>query len=120
MGGERFDQAIPESYLFGENADLNWLGNRPIAVSNVYLFTSLGAISRFPVRSTFFQFPYLPPKNSEPTKTLKSLVNIRKESVKFVKAEGEEKGYNIEVSEIECNFDPRLICSVFSLFSTLI
>lgn len=32
MGGERFDQAIPESYLFGENADLNWLGTKPIAV----------------------------------------------------------------------------------------
>lgn len=47
------------------------------------------------------KFPYLPPKSSEPTKTLKSLVNIRKESVKFVKAEGEEKGsYNIEVSLI--------------------
>lgn len=33
MGGERFDQAIPESYLFGENPDLNWLGSKPIAVS---------------------------------------------------------------------------------------
>lgn len=33
MGGERFDQAIPESYLFGENADLNWLGAKPISVS---------------------------------------------------------------------------------------
>lgn len=32
MGGERFDQAIPESYLFGENCDLNWLGSKPIAV----------------------------------------------------------------------------------------
>lgn len=41
------------------------------------------------------QFPYLPPKNS-PTKTLKSLVNIRKESVKFVKTDSDEKGYNIE------------------------
>lgn len=33
MGGERFDQATPESYLFGENADLNWLGSKPISVS---------------------------------------------------------------------------------------
>lgn len=47
------------------------------------------------------QFPYLPPKSSEPTKTLKSLVNIRKESVKFVKSDGEEKGYNIEVSKVK-------------------
>lgn len=37
MGGERFDQAIPESYLFGENADLNWLGSKPIAVRNFQL-----------------------------------------------------------------------------------
>lgn len=32
-----------------------------------------------------FQFPYPPPQANEPTKTLKSLVNIRKESVRFVK-----------------------------------
>lgn len=36
-----------------------------------------------------FQFPYPPPQASEPTKTLKSLVNIRKESVRFVKAPAE-------------------------------
>uniref|UniRef100_A0A1B0G8R5 RING-type E3 ubiquitin transferase n=1 Tax=Glossina morsitans morsitans TaxID=37546 RepID=A0A1B0G8R5_GLOMM len=62
MGGERFDTPQPESYLFGENADLNFLGNRPTA------------------------FPYPPPQANEPTKTLKSLVNIRKESVRFVRA----------------------------------
>lgn len=33
MGGERFDTPQPESYLFGENGDLNFLGNRPTAVS---------------------------------------------------------------------------------------
>lgn len=33
MGGERFDTPQPESYLFGENVDLNFLGNRPTAVS---------------------------------------------------------------------------------------
>lgn len=33
-----------------------------------------------------FQFPYPPPQANEPTKTLKSLVNIRKETVRFVKA----------------------------------
>lgn len=62
MGGERFDTPQPEAYLFGENADLNFLGSRPTA------------------------FPYPPPQANEPTKTLKSLVNIRKESVRFVKA----------------------------------
>lgn len=94
MGGERFDQAVPESYLFGENADLNWLGSKPIAVRNFQLVTSRFSRS---IHFSIQQFPYLPPKNSEPTKTLKSLVNIRKESVKFVKSDGEEKGYNVEV-----------------------
>lgn len=32
MGGEKFDSAHPEGYLFGENSDLNFLGNRPVAV----------------------------------------------------------------------------------------
>ncbi|XP_077293165.1 mahogunin ring finger 1 isoform X2 [Arctopsyche grandis] len=61
MGGERFDTPQPEAYLFGENADLNFLGSRPTP------------------------FPYPPPQANEPTKTLKSLVNIRKESLRFVR-----------------------------------
>ncbi|XP_063225764.1 E3 ubiquitin-protein ligase MGRN1 isoform X2 [Bacillus rossius redtenbacheri] len=61
MGGERFDTPQPESYLFGENVDLNFLGSRPTP------------------------FPYPPPQANEPTKTLKSLVNIRKESLRFVR-----------------------------------
>lgn len=32
MGGERFDTPQPESYLFGENTDLNFLGSRPTPV----------------------------------------------------------------------------------------
>lgn len=31
------------------------------------------------------QFPYPPPQSNEPTKTLKSLINIRKESLRFVR-----------------------------------
>lgn len=62
MGGERFDTPQPEAYLFGENADLNFLGSRPTP------------------------FPYPPPQASEPTKILKSWVNIRKESLRMVKA----------------------------------
>jgi len=31
------------------------------------------------------QFPYPAPQSNEPTKTLKALINIRKESIKFVK-----------------------------------
>lgn len=33
MGGEKFDTPQPEAYLFGENADLNFLGSRPAPVS---------------------------------------------------------------------------------------
>lgn len=35
MGGERFDTPQPESYLFGENSDLNFLGSRPTPVSRI-------------------------------------------------------------------------------------
>ncbi|XP_038068164.1 probable E3 ubiquitin-protein ligase MGRN1 [Patiria miniata] len=68
MGGQRFDTPQPEAYLFGENSDLNYLSSRPAP----------------------FPYPHLQP--SEPTKTLKSLVNIRKDSLKLIKAvrEGEE------------------------------
>lgn len=38
MGGERFDTPQPESYLFGENSDLNFLGSRPTPVN---IFCSL-------------------------------------------------------------------------------
>ncbi|KAL0128433.1 hypothetical protein PUN28_003602 [Cardiocondyla obscurior] len=61
MGGERFDTPQPEAYLFGENDDLNFLGSRPTP------------------------FPYPPPQANDPTKTLKSLVNIRKESLRLVR-----------------------------------
>lgn len=33
MGGEKFDTPHPEGYLFGENMDLNFLGNRPVQVT---------------------------------------------------------------------------------------
>lgn len=34
MGGEKFDTPHPEGYLFGENMDLNFLGNRPVQVGH--------------------------------------------------------------------------------------
>uniref|UniRef100_A0A8C9WYJ1 E3 ubiquitin-protein ligase n=1 Tax=Sander lucioperca TaxID=283035 RepID=A0A8C9WYJ1_SANLU len=61
MGGEKFDTPHPEGYLFGENMDLNFLGNRPV------------------------QFPYVTPAPHEPVKTLRSLVNIRKDSLRLVR-----------------------------------
>ena len=41
MGGERFDQASPECYLFGDNLDLNWLGSKPIAVRKLLSLPNL-------------------------------------------------------------------------------
>lgn len=39
MGGEKFDTPHPEGYLFGENMDLNFLGNRPVQVrTDVFFF----------------------------------------------------------------------------------
>lgn len=32
MGGDRHEMTIPESYLFGENSDLNFLAPKPTAV----------------------------------------------------------------------------------------
>ncbi|EDW00293.1 E3 ubiquitin ligase Rnf157 [Drosophila grimshawi] len=79
MGGERFDTPQPESYLFGENVDLNFLGTRPTA------------------------FPYPPPQANEPTKTLKSLVNIRKESVRFVRIPFEKMAAYADVELLKEN-----------------
>ncbi|XP_032767772.1 E3 ubiquitin ligase Rnf157-like [Rattus rattus] len=53
MGGEKFDCTHPEGYLFGENSDLNFLGNRPVAV-RCNLFTGFGpevTSSSSPVKS---------------------------------------------------------------------
>jgi hypothetical protein len=57
MGGEKFDSPQPESFLFGENSDLNCLSPRPVS------------------------FPYPPPPANEPTKALRSQINIRRDSV---------------------------------------
>ncbi|GJQ85228.1 hypothetical protein Trydic_g13068 [Trypoxylus dichotomus] len=100
MGGERFDTPQPEAYLFGDNSDLNFLGS-PTA------------------------FPYPPPQPNEPTKTLKSLVNIRKESLRFVRApvdyckpriiEGDQR--DVELGKgtpfnIEFTFDCDVPCAI--------
>ncbi|XP_062576969.1 probable E3 ubiquitin-protein ligase MGRN1 isoform X2 [Saccostrea cucullata] len=96
MGGERFDMSQPESYLFGENSDLNFLGNKPIP------------------------FPYqVSSSGSEPTKPLKSLVNIRKDSLKFVKVDDSEDGSGGDKTDsintkynIEFTFDSDSKCAI--------
>ncbi|XP_054445510.1 E3 ubiquitin-protein ligase MGRN1 isoform X1 [Pteronotus mesoamericanus] len=82
MGGEKFDTPHPEGYLFGENMDLNFLGNRPV------------------------QFPYVTPAPHEPVKTLRSLVNIRKDSLRLVRyKDGAD-------SPTEDNEKPRVLYSL--------
>uniref|UniRef100_A0A8C3HCE1 E3 ubiquitin-protein ligase n=1 Tax=Chrysemys picta bellii TaxID=8478 RepID=A0A8C3HCE1_CHRPI len=87
MGGEKFDTPHPEGYLFGENMDLNFLGNRPV------------------------QFPYVTPAPHEPVKTLRSLVNIRKDSLRLVRYKDdldsptEENGKQKVLYSLEFTFD---------------
>ncbi|XP_053212000.1 probable E3 ubiquitin-protein ligase MGRN1 [Panonychus citri] len=61
MGVEKFETGTPETYLFGDNMDLNFLGPKPIP------------------------FPYLAPLPDEPTRSLQALVNIRKETLRLIK-----------------------------------
>ncbi|XP_039632362.1 probable E3 ubiquitin-protein ligase MGRN1 isoform X1 [Polypterus senegalus] len=82
MGGEKFDTPHPEGYLFGENMDLNFLGNRPV------------------------QFPYVTPAPHEPVKTLRSLVNIRKDSLRLVRYKDDAE------TPTEENGRPRVLYSV--------
>lgn len=58
------------------------------------------------------QFPYPPPQSNEPTKTLNSLINIRKESIRFVKTK--DTKYNIEFifdADAKCAITIHYLCS---------
>uniref|UniRef100_A0A8C3SMR1 E3 ubiquitin-protein ligase n=1 Tax=Chelydra serpentina TaxID=8475 RepID=A0A8C3SMR1_CHESE len=81
MGGEKFDSTHPEGYLFGENSDLNFLGNRPVV------------------------FPYAAPPPQEPVKTLRSLINIRKDTLRLVKCTEEVKTQGEEVSKAKVRYN---------------
>ncbi|KAK2528555.1 Rnf157 [Columba guinea] len=81
MGGEKFDSTHPEGYLFGENSDLNFLGNRPVV------------------------FPYAAPPPQEPVKTLRSLINIRKDTLRLVKCSEEVKAPGEEVSKAKVHYN---------------
>lgn len=63
MGGERFENNQPEAYLFGENADLNFLGSKPTAVSFKRGFEGQGSL---PDSSTFSFLIHRPNPTSRP------------------------------------------------------
>lgn len=94
MGGQRFDTPQPEAYLFGENSDLNYLGTRPAT------------------------FPYPASNSSEPTKTLKSLVNIRKDSLRLVKVmrETEDGTDSDDLYSVEFTFDSEARAAITIYF----
>ncbi|KAI1733313.1 zinc finger, c3HC4 type (RING finger) domain-containing protein [Ditylenchus destructor] len=77
MGGERYDVAKPDTYLFGDNYDLELLGNKPV------------------------KFPYNLNKGvADTVNVLNGLVNIRRDSVKFMKSENSRStssAYRLEV-----------------------
>lgn len=102
MGGQKFDTPHPEGYLFGENMDLNFLGNRPV------------------------QFPYVTPAPHEPVKTLRSLVNIRKDSLRLVRYKDDAENIPEETEvlySVEFCFDTdarvaiTIYCQAFEEFS---
>uniref|UniRef100_A0AC34Q5X1 RING-type E3 ubiquitin transferase n=1 Tax=Panagrolaimus sp. JU765 TaxID=591449 RepID=A0AC34Q5X1_9BILA len=81
MGGERFDVAKPDTFLFGDNSDLELIGMKPV------------------------DYPYHVRGLSHPFKVLNSLINVRRDSVKFVKVDSEESCYRLEFvfdSDTDC------------------
>lgn len=82
MGGEHFNTGRNDAYLFGEPNDLTFLNRRPAP------------------------FPYPAPAASEPSKTLQSLVNVRRDSVKLVKLDSCHGKYSLEFvldSDVRCS-----------------
>lgn len=90
MGNDKFDVSQPESYLFGENYDLNYLGGKPSP------------------------FPYTAPFPNEPMQMLKSLIHIRKETIKLINPDSEmETSYTIEFifdSDVDCSITIYFLC----------
>ncbi|XP_062886968.1 E3 ubiquitin ligase Rnf157 isoform X4 [Mobula hypostoma] len=83
MGGQTFDSAQPEGFLFGENSDLNFLGARPVT------------------------FPYAAPPPHEPVKTLRSLISIRKDTLRLVRCpeEVQSPGEDSSVPKVPYNVE---------------
>lgn len=79
LGNCKFNSPSPEVFLFGENSDLNYLGTHPVTVT-------ITTHHQDCVYGFFLvQFPYKPDRKLRATTTLRSLINVQKDSVKIVK-----------------------------------
>ncbi|VDK79293.1 unnamed protein product [Onchocerca ochengi] len=88
LGGERYDLAKPEAFLFGENADLDILGNRSV------------------------QFPYSSQPVNDPVRTLNALINLRRDSLKLTKSKNDASENNKNSFYLEFYFDCDSACYV--------
>ncbi|MFH4974211.1 hypothetical protein AB6A40_000920 [Gnathostoma spinigerum] len=90
MGGERYDVAKPEAFLFGDNSDLDQLGSKPS------------------------QFPYSRQAVTDPVRTLNALINLRRDSVKFVKISNDDSkgGESKDMYLLEFYLDCDSVCYV--------
>lgn len=88
LGGERYDLAKPEAFLFGENTDLDILGNRSV------------------------QFPYSSQPVNDPVRTLNALINLRRDSLKLTKCKMDAAESNKNSFCLEFCFDCDSACYV--------
>jgi hypothetical protein len=82
MGGERFDVAKPDTFLFGDNSDLEMLGTKAVP------------------------YPYNIRGITHTVKVLNLLINVRRDSIKFIRVENtDEQCYRLEFildADIDC------------------
>lgn len=64
----------------------------------------------------FSKFPYSAPQTNEPTKTLRALINVRKESVRFLRTTGASDRGEEPTYTVEFVFDSDVSCSVTIYF----
>ncbi|GIY55371.1 e3 ubiquitin ligase Rnf157 [Caerostris extrusa] len=102
MGGEKFQTTDPEKLSLWRKHDLQ-------------KFKRLNTINL-----CIFMFPYAAPQANEPTRTLHSLMNIRKETLRFIKTQdtgnaekptGENAPLNTRYN-IEFYFDTNVRCNI--------
>lgn len=78
MGGERFDVAKPDTFLFGDNSDLEMLGTKAVPVSFSFKLNMRKHIY-------LLQYPYNIRGIAHTVKVLNLLINVRRDSVKFIR-----------------------------------